>query len=354
MDYYAGLDVSEEVTSVCVIDGCGRMVLEAKVETGPGVLVEHLARFGAGLSLVGLEAGSLSPWLAREMAARGLPVTVIETRRMKAYARASAVKTDRRDAKMIARALRAGLFQAVHVKDEAAHKRRLMLSARSMLLGQARRLQVKIRGDLKPFGIRLGRVGSGGFAARVKARLADRPDLLALVTPMLEARAVLLAEMRGYDRAIKRHAAADPVCRRLMTVPGVGPITAFAFRASVDAPERFARSGDVPAVFGLVPRIDQSGEQERIGAISKAGDAMMRSLLFEAANALLTRTKGSFALKRWGLKLAKRRGMNRARVALARRLAIILHRMWLDGTEFRMQTSPKPGAGQAQKTAAAA
>lgn len=353
MEYYAGLDISEEATSVCVVDGRGRVVSEAKVVTDPGALAVHLSGFGADLSQVGLEAGALTPWLAREMAVSGLPVVVIETRRMKAYARASAVKTDRRDAKMIALALRAGLFQAVHVKDEAAHKRRLMLSARSMLLGQARRLQVKIRGDLKPFGIRLGRVGSGGFAARVKARLADRPDLLAIVAPMLDMRTALLARMRDYDREIKRLAAADPVCRRLMTVPGVGPITAFAFRASVDRPERFARSAEVPALFGLVPRIDQSGEQDRTGAISKAGDAMMRSLLFEAANALLTRTRKSFALKRWAMKVAKRRGMNRARVALARRLAVILHRMWLDGTEFRLQETPKPAPGKARAVAAA-
>ena len=183
MEYYAGMDVSEEATSVCVIDGGGKVVSEAKVATDPSELARHLMQFGVAFSLVGLEAGALTPWLAREMAALGLPVVVIETRRMKAYAKASAVKTDRRDAKMIAQALRAGLYQGVHVKDEEAHKRRLVLSARSMLLGQARRLQVKIRGDLKPFGIRLGKVGAGGFAGRVKERLRERPDLMALVAP---------------------------------------------------------------------------------------------------------------------------------------------------------------------------
>lgn len=342
MEYYAGLDVSEETTSVCVIDARGRLVLKAKAATDPDALAALLGRFGGALALVGLEAGALTPWLARELAALGVAVAVIETRRMKAYAKASAVKTDRRDARMIAQALRAGLYQAVHVKGEAAHKLRLALSARAMLLAQARRLQVKIRGDLKPFGIRLGKVAAGGFAARVKQRLAERPDLLALVAPLLDMRAELLAQMRRYDRDIKRHAAGDAVCRRLMTVPGVGPITAFAFKATVDRPERFARSADVPALFGLVPRIDKSGDHEHIGPISKAGDAMMRSLLFEAANALLTRTRKSFALKRWGLKVAKRRGMNRARVAVARRLAIILHRMWTDGTDFRLQEACKP------------
>jgi transposase len=342
MEYYAGMDVSEEATSVCVIDGRGKVVSEAKVATDPSELARHLMQFGVALLLVGLEAGALTPWLAREMAALGLPVVVIETRRMKAYAKASAVKTDRRDAKMIAQALRAGLYQGVHVKGEEAHKRRLVLSARSMLLGQARRLQVKIRGDLKPFGIRLGKVGAGGFAGRVKERLHARPDLMALVAPLLVMRAALLQQVRAYDREIKRSVATDPVCRRLMTAPGVGPITAFAYRATVDDPQRFARSSDVPALFGLVPRIDKSGEHEHIGSISKAGDTMMRSLLFEAANALLTRTRKSFALKRWGLKVARRRGMNRARVAVARRLAVILHRMWIDGTDFRLQEVEKP------------
>lgn len=341
MDYYAGLDVSEEATSVCVIDGRGQVIRETKVETEPSALAAHLGRLGSA-ALVGLEAGALTPWLARAMEALGLAVVVIETRRMKAYAKASPVKTDRRDARMIAQALRAGLYRAVHVKEEAAHRQRLALSARAMLLGQARQLQVKIRGDLKPFGIRLGKVGAGGFAARVKQRLAGRPDLMALVMPMLAMRGSLLEQVRHYDREIKRCAAADPVCRRLMTTPGVGPITAFAYRATVDKPERFAHSADVAAAFGLVPRIDQSGEREHIGSITRTGDAMMRSLLFEAANALLTRTRKSFALKRWGLKVARRRGMNRARVAVARRLAAILHRMWVDGTDFRLLPQEEP------------
>lgn len=341
MDYYAGFDVSEEATSVCVIDGVGQVAGEAKVETEPAALAAYLARWGGELVLVGLEAGALSPWLARELEGLGLPVTVIETRRMKAYARASSVKTDRRDARLIAQALRAGLYRAVHVKDEAAHAVKLMLSARGMLLTQARQLQVKVRGDLKPFGIRLGKIGSGGFAARVEQRLEGREDLMALVAPLLAIRAQMLDRVRHYDRAIRAHVRTDPDCRRMMSVPGVGAIVACAFKAAIDRPERFARSADVPAVLGLVPRIDQSGERERIGAITKAGDAMVRSLLFEAANALLTRTGKSFALKRWGLKIAERRGMNRARVAVARRLAIVLHRIWADGTTFRLQEERK-------------
>lgn len=340
MKHYAGLDVSMEETAVCVIDSEGRTVGEGKVTSDPEALTAYLSPWSGSLARVGLEAGGTSPWLYHELVRRDLPALCIETRRMKAYAKASPVKTDRRDARLIALAMRAGLYRAVHVKSEDSQKLRLALTARQMLLRQARQLQGKIRGDLKPFGIRLGKVGSGGFAARVKARLAEHAALWALVAPLLEMRAALLGQVRCYDRLLRRAAAANPVCRRLMTAPGVGPLSALAYYAVIDTPERFRRSADVPAALGLTPRIDQSGESERCGAITKAGDGLLRSLLFEAANALLTRTRTWCALKRWGLGIAKRRGLNRARVAVARRLAIVLHRMWHDGTVFRWTAQP--------------
>ena len=335
MKYYAGLDVSMEETAVCVIDGDGAVVAEAKVASDPQAIGDYLAPWSGRLAKVGQEAGGLSPWLHAGLMGRDLPALCIETRRMKAYAKASAVKTDRRDAKLIALALRAGLYRAVHVKSVEAHKLRLALTARQALLRQARRLQGKVRGDLKVFGIKLGKVGSGGFAGRVKACLAEHDDLWSLVAPLLEMRAALLAQVRAYDGLLRRLARSDAVCRLLMTAPGVGVQTALAFRCGIDRPERFRRACSVPAALGLTPAIDQSGESERCGSITKAGDKLLRSLLFEAANALLTRTRSWCALKRWGVALAKRRGMNRARVAVARKLAIILHRMWCDGAEFR-------------------
>lgn len=343
MKHYAGLDTSMEETAVCVIDlEEDAVVAELKRASDPEALGKALAPWQATLVKVGLEAGGLTPWLCRELRARGLPAICIETRRMKAYAKASPVKTDRRDAELIARAMRAGLYRAVHVKSEASHRLRLALTGRQTLLRQARQLQGKIRGDLKPFGVKIGKVGSGGFAARVTARLADRPDLWALIEPLLEMRAELLRRVRSYDVQLRRMAREDPVCRRLMTVPGVGPLTALAFRAAVDRPERFRSVRAAPAAFGLTPRIDDSGEREHRGAITKAGDGLVRCLLFEAANALLLRTRRWCALKRWGMALAKRRGLNRARVAVARRLAIILLAMWRDGTDFRWAAEPAP------------
>jgi transposase len=335
MKYYAGLDVSMEETAVCVIDEDGTVVAESKVASEPAAIAGYLAAWSGHLVKVGHEAGGLSPWLHAGLEGHRVPAICIETRRMKALAKASPVKTDRRDAKLIALAMRGGLYQAVHVKSEAAHKLRLALTSRGAVLRQARQLQGKIRGDLKVFGIKLGRVGSGGFAGRVKACLEDRDELWALIAPLLDLRQALLAQVRRYDGQLRRLAHGDEVCRLLMTAPGVGPLTALAFRAGIDVPERFRHSSAVPPALGLTPRIDQSGESERCGAITKAGDKLLRSLLFEAANALLTRTRSSFALKRWGLRIAKRRGINRARVAVARKLAIVLHRMWRDAAAFR-------------------
>jgi transposase len=344
MKQYVGLDVSMEETSVCVIDGEGAVVAEKKVASEPAAIAKYLERWNGELVRVGLEAGGLSPWLCHGLRELGIAAICIETRRMKAYAKASPVKTDRRDAQLIARAMRAGLYREVHVKGEAAQKLRLALSGRQMVLRQARQLQGKIRGDLKPFGIRLGKVGCGGFAGRVKECLGERADLWALVAPLLELRAALLEQVRLYERLLRGFARTDPACRLMMTAPGVGVLSAIAYRATIETPGRFRRSADVPGALGLTPRVDSSGEREHLGAITKAGDKLLRSLLFEAANALLTRTRRSCALKRWGLAVAKRRGMNRARVAVARRLAIILHRMWCDGTEFRFASEPSARA----------
>lgn len=341
MKKYAGLDVSMEETSVCVIDEQGKVVAEGKVASDPAAIAGYLARWRDELVVVGLEAGGLSPWLWHGLRELKVPAVCIETRRMKAYAKASAVKTDRRDARLIALAMRAGLYREVYVKSEDAQKLRLALTARQTVLRQARQLQGKVRGDLKPFGIRLGKVGSGGFAGRVKELLAERSDLWSLVAPLLELRAALLAQVRSYERMLRGFAKTDAVCRRLMTAPGVGVLNAVGFRATIETPARFRRAADVPVALGLTPRIDQSGERERLGAITKAGDQLMRALLFEAANALLTRTRRPCALKRWGLAVAKRRGLNRARVAVARKLAIVLHRMWRDGAEFRFGAAPK-------------
>ncbi len=152
---------------------------------------------------------------------------------------------------------------------------------------------------------------------------------------MLRARAALRAEYAALHREVLRIVRLDADCRRMMTVPGVGAIVAVTFKAAVDDPGRFKRSRDVGAHFGLTPKRYQSGEVDRSGHISKTGDAQVRTALFEAAHVMLLRVQRFSALKAWALRVARTRGLKRAKVALARKLAVVLHRLWVDGTEFR-------------------
>ena len=246
-----------------------------------------------------------------------------------------AVKTDRNDARAIAQAMRVGWFTAVHVKTAESQELRLLLTNRKTLQTSRVRLENEIRGTLKAFGLKVGPVSTAAFEARVLELTADRPRLQAMVKPMLAARQALRLQFDALHvmvlKAVKTHA----VCRRLLTVPGVGAVTALTFATAIDDPARFARSRDVGAHLGLTPRKYASGEIDRNGAISKSGDRLAREALFVAAHSLLTRVTRWSTLKAWGMAIAKRRGLRRATVAVARKLGIILHRMWVDGSEFR-------------------
>ncbi len=221
------------------------------------------------------------------------------------------------------------------MKSSESQELRLVLNHRKTLQRKTLDIENEIRGTLKAFGLKLGNVSRGRFAARVGELVADRSRLRAANEPMLKARAALMAEFDRLHRMVLEVVRGDPLCRRFMTIPGVGPITALAFKTGVDVPERFAKSKTVGAHFGLTPRRFNSGEIDYNGRISKCGDAMVRTLLHEAANALLTRCTRNSALKAWAMRIAKPRGNKRAKVALARKLAVIMHRMWLDGSEFR-------------------
>ena len=333
--HYAGLDVSLDQTSLCVLDDAGRVVCEAKLDTDPVAIAAHLRRVGHPVARLGLEAGPLSQWLHAGLVASGLPAVCIETRHTKAALGAMPVKTDRGDARGIAQLMRTGWFRAVHVKTRQAQEWRMLLTQRRLLVNEPVDVEAEIRGTLRGFGIRIGRVGRAGFAARVRELLADEPKLLQVIEPVLAVRAALLAQRDVPHRMVLQAVREEEVCRRLMTVPGVGPITALAFRATVDQAERFARSRDVGAHFGLTPRRYQSGETDRAGAIAKTGDALTRHALYEAATSMLVHASKPSALRSWALAIAKRRGLQKARVALARRLAVVLHRMWRDGTTFQ-------------------
>jgi transposase len=335
MDHFAGLDVSVKETSVCIVDDTGRIVREVKVASEPEALLQVLSNPAYHFKRIGLEAGPLSQWLFSAFAEAGLPAICVETRHMRAVLKAQINKTDRNDARGMAQMIRAGLYRPVHVKTLRSQKLRMLLTHRKLLLSKAIAVENDLRGTLRNFGLKVGVVGTVKFEARIRELVEDLPDLAVLVESLLVVRRVLREQIGILYRRLLAVVRDDDVCRRLMTIPGVGPVVALTYRATVDVPARFKNSKAVGAVFGLTPSKYQSGEIDRAGVISKCGDEMMRVMLFEAAQVMLTRTKKWSWLKAWAMKIARHRGMKKAIVALARRLAVIMHRIWVDGTEFR-------------------
>jgi transposase len=335
MDHFAGLDVSVKQTSVCIVDGTGKVVREVKVASEPDALLAVLRNATYRFKRIGLEAGPLSQWLFSAFAEAELPVVCVETRHMRAVLKSQINKTDRNDARGIAQMIRVGLYRPVHVKTLRSQKLRMLLTHRKLLQSKAIAIDNDLRSTLRNFGLKVGMVGASRFEARIKELVEDLPDLAVLVEPLLVVRRVLREQVAVLHRRLLAVVRDDEVCRRLMTVPGVGPVVALTYRATVDVPARFRKSKSVGAVFGLTCSRDQSGERDRPGAISRCGDEMMRMMLYEAAQTMLVHVKKWSWLKAWAMQIARRRGMKKAIVALARRLAVIMHRIWVDGTEFR-------------------
>src|SRR5260221_13653160 len=335
MDHFAGLDVSVKETSICIVDDTGRIVREVKVASEPEALLPVLGHPIYRFKRIGLEAGPLSQWVYSALAEAGLAVICVETRHMRAVLQAQINKTDRNDARGMAQMMRAGLYRPVHVKTLRSQKLRMLLTHRKLLQSKAIAIDNDLRGTLRNFGLKVGVVGALKFEARIKELVENLPDLAELVEPLLIVRRTLREQidiLHGRLLAVVRN---DDVCRRLMTVPGVGPVVALTYRATVDVPARFRNSKAVGAVFGLTPSRYQSGEVNRPGAISRCGDEMMRAMLYEAAHIMLVRLAKWSWLKALAMKNARHRRMKKAIVALARRLAVILHRIWVDGSEFR-------------------
>jgi transposase len=341
MDYFAGLDVSLETVNICIVNATGDVLLERKVEAEPEVIGAVLNAFGQPLKRVGLEAGPTSSWLHSALRAAGHQAICLECRHVKAGLSAMRNKTDRNDARGIAQLVRLGWFRQVHIKSEEAQRTRMLLVNRQQLLTKAQDIENSVRGSLKVFGLRIGVVTRRVFETRVLELVADHQILGAITEPMLRVRRVLLEAFDELDRLCRRVARQDAVCRRLMTVPGVGVVVALTFRTGVDAPERFSRSRDVGAHFGLTPRRYSSGQVDYDGRISRCGDEMVRTALYQAAHVLLHHGRWS-SLRSWAMRIAKRGSVKGAKVALARRLAVVMHRMWRDGTEFRWSEAVPP------------
>jgi transposase len=335
MEYFAGLDVSIDDTAICVVSDGGEVVLETSVATDPGTIADALRPYAGRLRRAGHEAGALSPWLHPELIAAGVPAVCLETRHVRAAMAAQRNKTDAKDALGIAHIMRTGWFRQAHIKTESCYRIRLLLVQRRNLKRKFLDIENTIRHSLKAFGIRLGKVGRGGFEEAVREAIADDAMTVGLMECMLRARAALWTEYLVLNKLVVQLAMADELCRRFMAIPGVGPVTALSFSAAIDDPTRFRRSRDVAAYFGLTSKRWQSGTSIDVkGRISKAGDPDVRRALYEAASAMLTRFKGSDMIKSWGLKLAKTKCHAKARIAVARKLATVMHAMWRDGTFY--------------------
>ena len=335
MTMFAGLDVGFKRTAVCVVDSSGRIVWRGVVDTHPQAIAAALHRWRGEIEKVGLETGSMSPWLARGLGVLGIPVVCMDARRAADAIKSRRVKSDKADAFALAEMLRTGWYSAVHVKSEDSHRLKALLGARDQLVRAKRALGNQVRGMLRPFGIRLpSRQGTKKFAAAAHQAVAHDAMLSASITALMEALAAIEGQLARLDDRLKELARRSPVCWRLMSVPGVGPIVALAFMAAIEDVRRFARMRDIGVYLGLTPKRYQSGETDVGLGISHQGDAMARHYLYEAANVLLTTVRSPSALKSWGLKLVKRRGPKRARVAVARKLAAVLGRIWKDGTHF--------------------
>src|SRR3954452_19123596 len=335
MGYFAGLDVSLEETAICIVDDAGRIVREARVSSEPEALVAFFRASGMTMERVGLEACSLTAWLQQGLSEEGIPAVCIEARQAKAAMGAMPNKTDRNDARGIAQIMRTGWYRAVHVKSPSCRAWRALLTARRMVLNKRRDIENGIRALLREVGLKVGTPSRKDFPARVRELAADDPVLAGLAGSLLAVIEVMTKEADRLTKRVLDEVRVEPTCRRLMTVPGVGPLIVLVFRATIDQPGRFRKSRDVGAHLGLTPRRYQSGETDLQGRISRCGDELARTALYEAAHSLPIRSSKWSALRAWGMNVAKRRGMARARVAVARKLAVILHRMWADGSEFR-------------------
>ena len=348
MDHYAGIDVSLECSSVCVVDGSGKIAREGKVATQPEALIGYFDWLGVTVVRIGLEAGPLSQWLYAAMQQAGLAVELLETRHVRDAFKAMPVKSDRNDARGIAQLMRLGWFRPVHCKSLGAQELRAVLTARKLVQSKLHDIENSLRGILRGFGLKVGHTTARSFAGRIRELVAGQANLEVVAQALLAVHAVLLREFNGFEKQVRLMARAHDRAKLLMTTPAVGPIVALTYACAIDDPARFKSSKQTGAHFGLTPKKYQSGNTDITGRISKIGDAAVREALYQAAHVMLTKPlKGCSQLKSWAMRIARRAGMRKAKVALARKLAVIMHRMLADAKPFNPAIGPKPAAAAA-------
>lgn len=342
MRHYIGLDVSMKETSVCVINENGKIVKENTIPTEPREIASYINRLQICVGLVGLESGSLSHWLTEELVSIGLPVKCIDARHCAAFLSMRINKTDRNDAQGIAEVMRCGIFREVQIKPRAVREVSSLLTSRKQLVDQRTRMLMSIRGILKPFGIRLGSIsktpkGIAKVLEHILVQGLEEPVKIG-IRSLFHAIQAMTTSIAELESNIKKYINSEPRAQLLMTIPGVGPITALKYLVEISDPKRFKKSRSVGAYIGLTPTQYASGETQKQGKISKCGSKDLRSLLVEAAVVLLTRARSWSQLKAWGLRIMKRSGLKKAATAVARKLAVIMHQMLITEKPFRFST----------------
>ncbi len=351
MKHYVGLDVSMKETFLCIENEQGKVINEGVVKTDPALISQYIKKFQISIDKVGLESGSLSHWLVEELKKLDIPAICIDARKMAAILSVQVNKTDKNDAKGIAQAMRCGLYREVSQKSQRAIGMSTLMNCRRLLVEQRVQTTNAIRGFLKTYGIRLRPIGEAHFTQRVKEKL---PEIYDFARPGLESLLnsydSLCNEIKRLTNLSEEFAKNDEDAKRLMTIPGVGAITAVSYMAEIDTPTRFKNSRAVGAYLGMTPIQYSSGETKRQGRVSKCGSSEVRCLLNEAAVVLLSRSKSWSKLKAWGLKIQRKHGFKKACMAVGRKLAVIMHKMWLEKTNF-VYGEPRTEKQKAQETA---
>jgi transposase len=334
MAHCAAFDVSDKETAIHVLDEHGKPVWKGKRPSEPEALAAALRHHAPELVRVGLETGRLAPWLFHSLKELGVPVVCLDARHARAATARQRNKTDARDAATLAQLVRTGWYREARVTSWAAPAVRHLVGARAQLVGIAIDLSNQLRSVLRTFGLRVTGLAGGAFEAKVRQQVEGRPEIAAVTEPLLAAWRAVRDQVAALDRKLIAAAKGDATCRLLMTCPGVGVVVAASFTAAVEAPGHFRRSRSVGAYLGLTPRRHQSGATDRSAGVSRRGDKLLRSYLFEAAARLLVRVQRPSALKAWGLGLVQRLGFKRAAVAVARKIGVVPHAMWKDNKPF--------------------
>ena len=335
--FYVGCDVSDKTIAICIMDNDGKIVKEGTAPSEPSDVIEYLKASNVQFTRIGFEAGGIAIWLCRRLLEEGYPAICIETHKASVFLSAQKMKTDKNDARGIAQMMRCGLYSAVHIKSDESQRLKMLINNRRFLVEQRVDIENQIRGTLKVFGLKIGAVTEKQYEARVRELIQADGELEVSLIPLLEQRCSGVECIKTLVKVLMTAVKHDPVCQLLMTAPGVGFLTAILYKAVIDDPTRFRRSKDVPAQLGLVPRKYASGEVDYNGRITKAGDTMLRHHLYKAAEVLTQKNARPCELKNWGRSLRKRSSYKGSTIAVARKLSMILHRMWMDGSAFQWE-----------------